>query len=331
VTETATTNTNMKISNDHLDLTPQPPPPGPVLEFDFPGLAIGVAEYPEGPTGCTVFHFSDLAAMQVDVRGGSPSVVGALGRTHAICLTGGSIYGMQAVAGVGAELLAQRDYDASWQNVGLSAGAVIYDYGARQNTIHPDAALGRAALRWAAPGRFPLGPRGAGCSATTGKGFLLRGGEMAGQGGAFRQIGETRIAVFTVVNAVGVIVDRAGKVVRGGLDRATGQRSFLIEESEQIISGEEPPLPVPEAGNTTLTVVVTNQQLDDRSLSQFGRQVHASMARAIQPFHTLYDGDVLFAVSTNQHQGDGLDVGPLATIASEVAWDAVLTSFYPLS
>lgn len=330
MTETAVTmNPNTNISNEHLDLTPQPPPPGPVLEFDFPGLAIGVAEYPEGPTGCTVFHFSDLASMQVDVRGGSPSVVGALGRTHAICLTGGSIYGMQAIAGVGAELLAQRSYDASWHNIGLSAGAVIYDYSARQNTIHPDAALGRAALRWAAPGRCPLGPRGAGCSATTGKGFRLRGGEPAGQGGAVRQIGATRLAVFTVVNAIGVIVDRAGHVVRGGLDQETGQRSFLIAESERIIAGDEPSLPVPEAGNTTLTVVVTNQQLDDRSLAQLGRQVHSSMARAIQPFHTLYDGDVLFAVSTDEIAGDGLDAGPLATIASEVAWDAVLASFYP--
>jgi len=269
--------------------------------------------------------------MQVDVRGGSPSAVGALGRTHAICLTGGSIYGMQAIAGVGAELLAQRDYDASWQNIGLSAGAVIYDYGARQNTIHPDAALGRAALRWAVPGRFPLGPRGAGSSATTGKGFRLRGGEAAGQGGAFRQIGKTRCGVCTVFKAVGVIVDRAVQRVRGGLDRKTGQRSLLIEESERIIAGDESPIAMPEIGNTTLTVVVTNQYLDDRSLSQFGRQVHASMARAIQPFHTLYDGDVLFAVSTNQIAGDGLDVGPLATIASEVAWDAVLSSFYPLS
>ena len=67
MTEPVTPNTNSttKISNDHLDLTPQPPPPGPVLEFDFPGLAIGVAEYPEGPTGCTVFHFPALASMQV--------------------------------------------------------------------------------------------------------------------------------------------------------------------------------------------------------------------------------------------------------------------------
>src|SRR5215207_3751851 len=37
--------------------TPAPPTTGPVLEFDFPGLEIGVAAYPEIPTGCTVFNF----------------------------------------------------------------------------------------------------------------------------------------------------------------------------------------------------------------------------------------------------------------------------------
>lgn len=318
-----------KTSNDHLDLVPCPPAAGPVLEFDFPGLLIGVAEYPEGPTGCTVFSLPEGADLAVDVRGGSPSVVGDLGHTHAICLTGGSIYGLEAVAGVGAELLAQRHHDASWTNIGLTAGAVIYDYGARENTIHPDAALGRAALRWAQPGRFPLGPRGAGCSATTGKGLLLERGELAGQGGAFRQVGETRIAVFTVVNAIGVIVDREGQVVRGGLDRDTGIRQTLVEEAEQIVAGALSAPPAPEVGNTTLTVVITNRQLDERSLRQLGRQVHSSMARAIQPFHTLFDGDVLFTATTGEVAADGVGEGALGVIASELAWDAVLACYDP--
>ena len=311
-------------SNEGLQLTPQPPPDGPALTFDFPGLEIGVAEYPEGPTGCTVFHFPAEAPLEVDVRGGSPSVVGDLGRTHAICLTGGSIYGLEAVAGVGAELLAQRDYDASWDNIGLTAGAVIYDYGPRDNTIYPDKALGRAALRAARPGWFPLGPRGVGCSATAGKGLLLDRGESAGQGGAFRQIGATKIAVFTVVNAIGVIVDRRGKVVRGGLDRATGIRSSLAEEAEEIVAGLEAPSSATPPGNTTLTILVTNRRLEQRSLRQLGRQVHSSMARAIQPFHTLYDGDVLFTVTTAEVGESDLSEGALGVLASELAWDAVL-------
>lgn len=317
-----------RLSNDTADLTPQPPPDGPSLSFDFPGMEIGVMEYPEGPTGCTVFHFPAGAALEVDVRGGSPGVVGDLGRTHAICLTGGSIYGLEAVTGVGAELLAQREYDASWDRIGLTAGAVIYDYGARDNTIHPDVALGRAALRAARPGWFPLGPRGAGCSATAGKGLFFNRGEAAGQGGAFRQIGATKIAVFTVVNAIGVIVDRQGEVVRGGLDPATGVRSSLVTEAEEIAAGlAAPPPPNELGGNTTLTLVVTNRRLDSRSLRQLGRQVHSSMARGIQPFHTLFDGDVLFSVTTAEIEEDDLGEGALAVVASELAWDAVLACF----
>jgi L-aminopeptidase/D-esterase-like protein len=316
-----------RLSNDTMQLVPQPPPDGPALTFDLPGLEIGVAEYPEGPTGCTVFSLPAGAALAVDVRGGSPSVVGDLGWTHAICLTGGSIYGLEAVAGVGAELLAQRGYDPSWDKIALTAGAVIYDYGARANTIHPDTALGRAAVRMARPGHFPLGPRGAGCSATAGKGLSLQRGEAAGQGGAFRQIGETRIAVFTVVNAIGVIVDRQGTVVRGGLDRRTGVRQSLVEEAEQVLAGQEE-IPAPRrAGNTTLTVVVTDRRLGHRELQQLGRQVHSSMARAIQPFHTLYDGDVLFAATTAEVNDDRVNEGVLGVIASELAWDAVLASF----
>lgn len=319
-----------RLSNDTIDLTPQPSPDGPALTFDFPGLNIGVAEYPEGPTGCTVFSFPAGAELAVDVRGGSPSVVGDLGRTHAICLTGGSIYGLEAVAGVGAELLAQREYDPSWDKIGLTAGAVIYDYGARNNAIYPDKALGRAALRMAQPGRFPLGPRGAGCSATAGKGLSLTRGEAAGQGGAFRQIGETRVAVFTVVNAIGAIVDRQGNVVRGGLDRRTGVRQSLVEEAEQILAGlEEAPAFSP-AGNTTLTVLATNRRLGHRELHQLGRQVHSSMARAIQPFHTLFDGDVFFTATTAEVDDGILSEGALGVVASELAWDAVLASFDPM-
>jgi L-aminopeptidase/D-esterase-like protein len=82
-------------------------------------------------------------------------------------------------------------------------------------------------------------------------------------------------------------------------------------------------------GNTTLTVVVTNQRLDRRALRQLGRQVHASMARAIHPFHALLDGDVLYAVTTAEVENEALDPVALSVVASELAWDAVLASFEP--
>ncbi len=81
----------------------------------------------------------------------------------------------------------------------------------------------------------------------------------------------------------------------------------------------------PEAGkHTTLTLVVTNQKLAPHQLA---RHVHSSMARAIQPFHTESDGDVLYAVTTNEVENKALNSTELGVLASELAWDAVLSSF----
>ncbi len=308
-----------RLTNDSASLEPRTGRAGPELRFDLPGMRIGIAEYDEGPTGCTVFSFlPEGAACAVDVRGGSPGTIGGLEWVHAICLAGGSLYGLEAATGVAAEIFALRDYATGWTEIPLVSGAIIFDWGPRDTAVYPDRDLGRAALRAAQEGVFPLGARGAGRSATVGKTFGLERGEPSGQGGAFRQVGRTRVAVFTVVNAVGAIVDREGAVVRGHVNHGTGTRTRLLD-------GIEERLPRVPPGNTTLTVVVTNHALDRRALQQLGRQVHSSMARAIQPFQSLADGDVLYAVTTGEIE-DELDPVTLAVIASEVAWDAVLAS-----
>jgi 6-aminohexanoate-oligomer endohydrolase len=311
-------------SNDHVSLVPETGFDGPVLELDLPEMRVGIAEYEAGPTGCTVFHFPSGAAAATDIRGGSPGVFGGYEWVDAICFAGGSLYGLEAATGVAAELLARREYAVGWTEIPLVSAAIIFDFGRRDNAVYPDKELGRAALRSAAAGSFPLGARGAGRSATVGKTFAYEQGEPSGQGGAFRQVGPTKIAVFTVVNAVGAIVDRDGDVVRGHLDAASGSRSRLVEGVERALAEGRAPRPTP--GNTTLTLVVTNEELDQRSLRQLGRQVHASLARAIHPFHALVDGDVLYAVTTGGVTNDDLDSVTLGVIASELAWDAVLSS-----
>jgi L-aminopeptidase/D-esterase-like protein len=290
------------------------------LHFDFPGLRVGIAEYEEGPTGCTVFHLPPGGgACSVDIRGGSPGTIGNYEWAHAVCFAGGSLYGLEAACGVAAELMAMRGYTVGWEDVELVLGAIVYDFGRRDNAIYPDADLGRAALRAAREGVFPLGQCGAGRSVTVGKTFHLEQGEFSGQGGAFRQIGPTKIAVFTVVNAFGAIVDREGHVVRGHYDAERDVRTPLVE-------GLEAQLPQGAPGNTTLTLVITNQQLTRRELRQLGVQVHGSMGRAIQPFHALVDGDVLYTVTTNEVENPEVTSMSLGVLASELAWDAVLSS-----
>jgi L-aminopeptidase/D-esterase-like protein len=320
-----------------VDLVPRTDLDGPALAFDFPGVRVGVAEYDKGPTGCTVIHFSKGASLAVDVRGGSVGLVGGEYQwTHAICLAGGSLYGLEAAAGVTAELFAQQGYDVRGGRFPLVSGAAIYDFVRRENTIYPDKALGRAALRSAREGWFPLGPRGGGRSAGVGYRWSRRyQPEPCGQGAAFRQLGPIKVVVFVVVNATGVIVDREGRVVRGCHDPTTGERAHpLILAGEQLRAFEQQDATTDAqldadgpTCNTTLTVVVTNLQLGPHHLRQFGRQVHTSMARGIQPFQTVRDGDVLFAVSTGDIEIPNADGFLLATAASELAWDAVLSSF----
>ena len=114
--------------------------------------------------------------------------------------------------------------------------------------------------------------------------------------------------------------------MRGGYDRRSGTRSSFAAEAKWLAASEEVDSN-PSHGNTTLTVLVTNRRPAQRSLRQLGRQVHASMARAIQPFHTPYDGDVFSAVSAAEVADEEIDEITLGVVASEVAWDAVLASF----
>src|SRR5207247_9351065 len=85
--------------------------------------------------------------------------------------------------------------------------------------------------------------RGAGCSATASHGAVA---EIAGQGGAFRESGATKMLAFVVVNAYGCIVDRSGKIVRG---KPTGPVPGRLARRAP-------------SANTTLSLVVTNQKLD---------------------------------------------------------------------
>ena len=334
---TAQTPTTTPASNDAAAgrLVPRTRFEGRSLSFDLVGLRVGCAEYDEGPTGCTVFDFPRGAFAVADIRGGAHCSIytdylrDIGGHVDAICLAGGSFYGLEASTGVASELLAHRKHDTSFNNIVLVSGAIIYDFRGRANSIYPDKELGRAALKAAEPGRFPLGRRGAGRSATCGKLFTppLQY-EPAGQGAAFAQVGATKLALFTVVNAVGSIRDRDGRIVRGGLNPQTGEREAYLPRA-QAHASTLPIAPAPPPGNTTLTVLVTNRKLGAWELRQLARQVHGSMARAIDPFHTATDGDILFAAATGDVTAAEPSPQVMGLIASDLAWDAVLSCLDP--
>ena len=323
---------------------------GKALRFDFPGMLIGVAEYEEGPTGTTDFYFPKGVKAAVDARGGAPGTVNTdaarLGyedkEFSAVVFSGGSWYGLSAATGVTNAIKAERAKAGEHDFIAGVLAAIIYDVGGRRfSRVTPDDALGGAALRSARTGWFPLGARGAGRFAMQGVYFLTdtltevySRWPHSGQGAAFRQIGPTKVAVFTVVNALGLIVGRDGNVVRCGRNLSGApcppiatMFSDLIAKAQRLgLNGGATDSTMTPSGNTTLTLVVTNQKLPWWALNRLAAQVHSSMSRAIQPFATQFDGDVLYAVTTDEVENSALSPIGLATLASEVAWDAVLAS-----
>lgn len=316
-----------------------------VLQFDWPILRIGTGEYKEGPTGVTVFHFNRKVLGAVDVRGGAPGTVNAeylklgydLPELDAVVFAGGSWYGLEAATAVATALKDDGIRDGSAfsdvPNIALSVGSIIYDFGARRlNEIYPDKRLAQAAFRAAKPGIFPLGAYGAGRFARTG--YFFGCGAYSGQGGAYREIGEVKIAAFTVVNAIGVVTDREGKVAAcyqdpawpKGLNIKELTARFLADKTRQLNQGKEGRA---NNRNTTVSLVITNQKLSPAELQRLAVQVHTSMGRGLQPFATQNDGDVLYAVSTAELEQPLMSSAELGVAASDVMWDAILNSVPP--
>lgn len=313
-----------------------------VLKFDWPTIQVGTGEYQEGPTGVTVIRFGRRVHGTLDIRGGGPGTVNSdymrLGydqaELDAVVFSGGSFYGLESVTAVNT---AQKDdglRDGHWVNIGFTVGSIIYDFGDRRlNEIYPDKRLAQAAYRAARPGVFPLGARGAGRMARSGA--LFGCNAYSGQGAAFRQVGELKLAAFVVVNALGVITTRDGRVAACYPDADWPKDLKAVDLLSAYPASRKPgwngaPNAQAPGRNTTISLIVTNQKLLRVDLDRLAAHVHTSMARAIQPFATEFDGDVLYAVSTseldrpvNDSETPNIDMD---VIAADVMWDAILSS-----
>ena len=112
--------------------------------------------------------------------------------------------------------------------------------------------------------------------------------------------------------------------------RETGERLPLHRIVTDFPDEARPTPPPAVTPNTTISALVTNVKMEPRVLRQLGRQVHASMARAIQPFHALNDGDVLFTLSTAEVETPDLSEMAIGEICADLAWDAILSAVAPV-
>jgi len=283
----------------------------------LPGARVGHWTHPAGTTGVTVVWFPRRARGGVWIPGGSTGTreLGPLDPTQladqldAICLAGGSAFGLGAADGVLAALAALgQGHPTPAGVVPIVPAAILYDLDA--GPFRPDAAAGRAAFEAAVRGDpVAEGPVGAGAGARVG-----RAGPVRAAGGVGLATGRTLgfgIGALAAVNAVGAVVDpRTGEVVAGAPD--------VVD-----------PLP---RGATTLVVVATEAPLDRAAATGLARMASAGLARALRPAFTPFDGDVVFAAST----GDGPSLPPGALLAlgdqaAELVSRAVLQAVRPMA
>lgn len=296
------------------------------ISFDaFTEVKIGHAQNEEAATGCTVIVAPEGMKAGVDVRGGGPAsrettLLGGLASAeviHAVTLSGGSAYGLEAGCGV-AEALEEKGIglDTGYAKVPLVCQSCIYDLGVGSAKIRPDKAMGRAAVEDASSGKNKCaeGNIGAGIGATVGKAlggdFMMK----SGIGLYALSFGALKVGAMVVLNALGDIYDADSHEKIAGL---LNQDKTGFRDGETTLMGI-----LAKAGgnnlftaNTTLGVVLTNASFNKMECARIASQCHNGYARTIRPVHTSADGDSIYALSVGEVQANLDMVSAMATEA----------------
>jgi L-aminopeptidase/D-esterase-like protein len=208
-----------------------------------------------------------------------------------------------------------RGYDMPAGPIPIVPAAVLYDLGVG-HPIWPDAAAGEAACLAAKPlPEMERGQVGAGTGATTGKLWgrpHARGG--VGYGRASWAAGS--VSAIVAVNAVGDVIDPLlGHRVLDPSQTAHDRRQEILWDD-----GSAGP-----AASTTLAVVIVEGPAGQAALARCAVTAHDGFARAIRPCHTIYDGDLVFAVATEAEQ-TALPAAEMLrlTVATDLAIEAAI-------
>lgn len=295
---------------------------------EFENLKIGQAENAEAGTGCTVLLLGpEGAPAGLDVRGGGPASresellkpMAAAGVIHAILLSGGSAFGLDAAGGV-MRYLEERNigFDVGVAKVPLVCQSCLFDLTVADTHTRPDAGMAYAACCHAETGNYQDGNFGAGTGATVGKLLGMEHCMKSGIGSYAVQIGDLKVGALVAVNALGDVYDwKNGCKVAGLL--ADDRKTFL--DTEQVACQKIDVVENKFVANTTLGVVITNAQFDKTRLCKIAGMAHDGYARAIRPVHTTADGDSIYAVSLGTVQADQDVVGALG---AQVMAEAIL-------
>jgi L-aminopeptidase/D-esterase-like protein len=299
-------------------------------------LTVGHFTDARRPTGCTVVLCPQGAVCGIDVRGAAPGTRetdllrpdNLVEQVHAVLLTGGSAFGLDAAGGV-MRWLDERGHgiDVRGQRVPIVPAAVLFDLWIGDGGIRPDAAAGYAACDTASAAPPVQGSVGAGAGASVGKLFGIEHAMKGGIGTASLQAGAITVGALVAVNPTGDVVDpdapSAGRVL-AGCRSPGGPHGRLRGAVPRILAGELPPHAI--AGMaTTIGVVATDAVLSKAQCGRLATMAHDGLARTIHPVHTMADGDTLFALATGTSGRRG-DMTVLGVLAAEAVARAVLNA-----
>lgn len=303
---------------------------------DIENIKIGNAEDLEHATGCTVILCEQGAPAGIDVRGGGPASretellnpVAACQAVHAVLLSGGSAFGLDAAGGV-MEYLAEKGIGFAVGNirVPLVVESCIFDLLFVSDQVKPDKAMARKACEAAEKNCPTEGNVGAGCGATVGK---VGGAEYAmnsGLGMYAVQLGDLKVGAIVSVNACGDVYDEETNQILAGM-LTPDKKGFADSEKvmyqmyAQMSAAASMGLSTPEGGvtNTTIGCVITNACFDKSQLNKIAAFAQNGYARSIRPVHTMNDGDTIYALSTGNLVSD---INIVGTLASRVMAQAV--------
>lgn len=241
---------------------------------------------------------------------------------QAILLSGGSAYGLAAATGV-VRWLEEHNlgYKIGKGVVPIVPAAILMDLGVGDFKIRPGDEEGYKACVAATTGPVAEGNVGAGAGATIGKMFGPKFAMKSGLGTASVKVGDTGIVVgaLVAVNAVGDVINpHSGKIVAGA--RAADGKGYR-DSMEAIMKGYR--VVIQNGANTTIGVVATNAPFTKTQMTKIAQMAHDGYARAINPVHTMGDGDTIFALSTGTADLKA-DVSAIGAIAATVMSRAIV-------
>ncbi len=308
---------------------------------DVPGIKVGQAHDEDGMTGVTVVLAIEGAVAGVDVRGASPGTreidlldpSNLVQKINAVALCGGSAFGLAAATGVVKYLHERnRGFDTPFGRVPIVPAAVIYDLGVGLSDVFPDSLMGYLACT-VADSHVMEGNFGAGAGASIGKilGSLSAMKSGVGTSSQMLNLSLPDGTVYSYTIGALVVTNAFGDVYAGDklLAGARQPRDRILMNTAHLLRGGRVAQPV-QGVNTTIAVIATDAPMTKAGARRVAIMAQDGLARAIQPAHTMYDGDVVFALSTGglpaSPDPDPLLLTAVGTLAAEALAEAIRRS-----